>query len=230
MQSWQAELGAGADHLSGGRPGWRQTDAALRHRFASRASLEVNARATERFELRDREFGAAVAAPLGGDWSGSLFAATSPTHRVLPRGHAGAQLQRGFGGGWVLGGVLRRTRYDSAGTTGTTLGIERYAGAWRAAAAWIHTRVDGGISTDAARLQLDRYFGERGSLGVIVASGREIDDVGVSELTVSRVESIALVGRWRMSERWALVGDAGSHRVGTFYRRNGGRLGVQLDF
>ena len=229
-QAWQAELGAGAESLSGGRPGWRQHDAALRWRLAPRALLEGSARSTERFDLRDREWGAGLAAPIGGAWSGALSIAVSPTHRVLPHGSAGAQLQRALAGGWLLGIGWKRTRYDVSSTTGLTLGAERYWRDWRGAAAWIHTRVDGGAATDALRLQLDRSFGEQSRLGIVVAAGREIDDLGVSQLTLSRVESVAVLGRWQFAPRWAAVGDLGTQRVGSLYRRSGGRLGVQLDF
>ena len=228
---WQAELGAGAERLSGGRSGWRQTDGALRYAFAPRASAELNVRRTERFELRDSEIGAAIAAPIGGAWSGALAIASSPTHRTLPRGSVAGRLQRALGDGWAAGAGLKRTRYDEAATTGLSLAIERYFGNWRAAAEVLHTRVDsGGPSTDALRLQLDRYIGERSRVGLIVAGGREIDDLGVSTLTISQVETVALVGRWQVAPSWALVADIGSSRVGSLYRRSGGRLGVQLDF
>jgi YaiO family outer membrane protein len=230
-EGWQAELGAGVEHLTGGRPDWRQLDAALRYGFAPRAIVELSARRTERFELRDDEFGVAVAAPIAGAWSGSVTLLSSPTHRNLPHGSVAAQLQRALVGGWVVGGGLKHTRYDDDSTLGLSLGVDRYVGAWRVAGAWLHTRVDSdGTTTDALRLQLDRYIGEQHRIGVIVSGGQEVEDLAVAELRISEVDTIALVGRWRLTPRWAVVGDIGTTRVGSRYRRSGGRLGAQCHF
>jgi YaiO family outer membrane protein len=223
-EGWQAEFGAARETLSGERPSWTQVDAALRRAWAPGTRFELFTRRTERFELVDRELAAGLALPLSERWSLSLGTATSPTHRVLPHGSAEAGLQFALGDGWVAGAAFKRTRYDTTHSSG------RYAGAWRAAAAWIHTRLDGGRSTDAGRLQLDHFFSDDNRLGLIVASGREVDDAGAAQVNVLQVDTVALVGRWRLAPGWALVGDLGSTRVGSIYRRNGGRLGVQLDF
>lgn len=237
---WQAELGAGHESLDGGRPAWRQLDAALRHRSDARALLELNARATERFERRDRELGLAAAVPLAERWHGSLAATASPTHHILPRWSIGGELQRELAQGWLAGAGLKRTRYDLQPADALSLGVERYfgdrtIGEWRAAATWVHTRLHAGggaptASSDAGRLRLDRYFGERGGrLSLLVAGGEEVDNLGQG-LVVSDVRSVALGARWPLPAGWALLGELLDHRQGDLYRRRGGRLAVARDF
>lgn len=232
---WQAEVGVGRESLSRGLPDWQQTDLALRRRWAPRSLLEVNARETERFGLRDSEWGLALALPLADTWDASLSASASPTHRVLPRSNVSAGLQRQFGDGWVLSGGLRATHYANDRASALTLGAERYFGSaargdWRIAGSATVTHLSGLGSNGSGRVQLDRYFGERARLGLLVSAGREVENLGQGNVLVSDVQSLVLLGRWSLAPAWALTGEIGHTRVGTQYRRSGGRLGVQLDF
>lgn len=232
---WQAEFGLGRESLSGGLPAWQQADLALRRRWAPHSQFEFKARRTERFGLVDRELGVGVALPLADGWDASLSVATSPTHRVLPRTDATATLQRQLGDGWVLGGSLRAVHYDADRTAAVSLGVERYFGSaalgdWRAAASLTATRLSGLGSSGSARVQIDRYFGDRGRLGLLLSGGREVDNLGQGALQVSDVQSLALLGRWPLGSAWALSGEIGQTRLGSLYRRSGGRLGVELDF
>lgn len=232
---WQAEFGAGHESLSGGLGDWQQADLALRGYWAPRSSFELNARATERFGRRDRGLGAGVAWPLENGWGATLTANASTTHQILARWSLGADLQRAMGSGWVLGGGLRATRYDIDRANALSFTAERYFGSrdlgdWRAAATVTSTRLAGLATSHAARVQVDRYFGERGRLGLLVASGREIENLGQGSLVISGVQSIAVVARWPLGPTWALTGEIAQTRLGSLYRRSGGRLGVQLDF
>lgn len=233
--AWQAEFGFGRESLSRGFADWRQADLALRRTWAPRSLFEINARATERFGRRDSEIGAAWALPLAAGWDASLAASASPTHEILPRWSLTAGAQRSLGEGWVLGATLRSTRYDLDRAVALALAVERYVGSaalgeWRLATTLTATRLPGLGSSGAARIQLDRYFGARGRLGLLLAGGREIDNLGQGALLISNVQSAALLGRWAVAPAWALTGELSHTRLGAQYRRSGGRLGVQLDF
>lgn len=249
--AWQVEAGLGADHLSSGAPDWRQVDLALRHRFAPRSLWELTLRSTRRSGADDTEFGGLVALPLGGAWQGSFGASFSPSHEALPRLGARVELARSFEGGWVAGATLARRRFEvgssGSGTTQVNFGVERYVGAWRAAASLGSTRLDGGGSAANVRLQLDRSFAdERGRIGLIAASGRELEGVPAaplapSDLVEQRVATLAVVATLPLADGWALTGEASHVRnsdlrrrsslpAGLPYQRSGARLGVRLDF
>lgn len=232
---WQAEFGAGRESLGNGLGDWQQVDLALRRQLAPRSQFELNARATERFGLRDNELGVGMATPLAGAWDATLAITASSTHRVLARWSLAAGLQRPLGDGWLVGAAIKFSHYDSDRVSALSLNAERYFGSsavgeWRAAATVTATRLAGLGSSGAARLQIDRYFGERARLGVLVAGGRETENLGQGALRVADVQSVVVLGRWPLGAAWAVTGEVGRHRVGATHRRSGGRLGVQLDF
>ena len=244
---WQVEAAAGVDHLSNGAPDWRQVDLSLRRQLAPRSVAELNLRSTRRSGLNDEELGAAVGLPLNQRWSLALAATLSPSHRVLARGSARVELTRTLDDGWVAGASFGRRVYDDGGNSQWGLGLERYVAAWRVAAGVGQTRLDGGGAATSLRLQLDRYFAdERGRVGVIVASGRELEGLPATpgnsaDLIDQRVRLLAVTGAWPVATAWALTAEA-SHvryddvrrRSGAFasvpYQRSGVRLGVRYDF
>lgn len=233
--AWQVEVGAGQESLSRGLPSWRQDDLALRHRWAPRSIVELNARRTERFDQSDRELGAAIAWPLDARWDANVAASASSTHRVLPRHSLAGGLQRQLGDGWVAQAGLRSTRYDRDRATAITLGADKYFGGaelgeWRAAAQVTLTRLAGVGSSEAARLQIDRYFGTRNRIGLLASAGREIDNLGQGNVLISDARALVLLARWSPGGAWSVNGELGQTELGDRYRRRGGRLGVQLDF
>ncbi|HET9822314.1 MAG TPA: YaiO family outer membrane beta-barrel protein [Burkholderiaceae bacterium] len=233
--AWQLELGTARESLTRGLPDWTQTDIAVRRALAPRTTVELNARRTERFGLRDSEWGLAAALPLAPGWSASLGATASDTHRVLPRASALAGLQRELGDGWVAGASLRHTRYSADRANALALEAERYfgsaaAGEWRVAAQLTAARLAGVGGTQSLRVQVDRYFGPRSRVGLLASTGREIDHLGQGRALVSDAQTVVLLGRWAVDADWSLTGELGSTRLADRYRRSGGRLGVQLDF
>jgi YaiO family outer membrane protein len=248
---WQAEIGGGVEDFSNDTTTWREADVALRARFAPRALAEGRLRQTRRRGFDDSELGAGLVLPLGADWSLGAAATLSPTHRVLARASGRFDLSRVLPGGWVLGAGLGRSLYDGEGSppTGSStlrLDAERYVGAWRFAAGLSRSRLDDGPSDDGWRLALDRYLGERGRVGVVLARGRELEnEPALGGVLSTRVETLALVAGWPLAPDWTLTGALSRTRhsdgevrtgvrtgdpVGNPYRRHGVRLGVQRDF
>src|SRR5947209_17996709 len=91
-------------------------------------SLSAGARATERFDLRDREGFAAVYVPLVERTVLHVEASGSSTHHVLPKGMGLVEIAHPFGEGWVasLGG--RYSRYDTGNVRMTIATLEKYVG------------------------------------------------------------------------------------------------------
>lgn len=244
---WQIEAGVGADHLSNSAPDWRQVDLSLRRQLAPRSVGELSLRSIRRSGLSDAELGAALGLPLDPRWGLALAATLSPSPKLLARGSGRVELTRALDDGWVAGASFGRRLYSEAGNSQWGLGLERYVAAWRLAAAVGQTRLDGGGAATSLRLQLDRYFAdERGRLGVILASGRELEGLpaapGVSaDVVDQRVRTLAITGAWPLAPAWALTAEV-SHvrhddirrRSGAVaslpYQRNGVRLGVRHDF
>ena len=248
--AWEVEAGAGSESLSNDSPGWHEADLAVRARFAPRSVAEGGLTVAQRYGRTDHELSAGIAMPLdaGGLWNGSLRVTAVDSPNFLPRTGVAATLGRNLGDGWIASAGLGRNLYanpgvPSSGTTAVRLGAERYVGSWRLAGGWTRGRLDGGATADGGTLQADYYVGDRGRVGVLVYAGRELEN-DPSGILSSRVTSLALTGRWPVSQDWALVGSIGQTRIesltrltgdvgapaGPGYRRTGGRVGVQHEF
>ncbi len=249
---WQVEAGIGAERYDdGASSSWQERDLALRHRPAPRTLWELTLRDTRRYGLDDTELGLGIALPLGADWTLAARATASPDHRVLARESGAVDLSWAAGGGWVLGAGLGRSLYEGAGAAGSSgtstlrLNVERYLGVWRFAGGVSRSRLDGGEEDGGWRAQVDRYFGDRGRLGLIVSQGRELENLPPAGAVSTRVRGVALIGAWPVGADWTLVGALGRTRNSDSQRRGGPddgqavggstqrtavRLGVQRDF
>lgn len=249
---WQIEAGASTERYDHDQSSnWREGDLAVRHWFAPRSLLELTLRDTRRYGLNDTEFGVGLSLPVATDWTLAARVTASPDHRVLARESGSVDLSWAAGAGWVLGAGVGRSLYDGAGATGTSgtstvrLNVERYVREWRFAGGLSRTRLDGGEHDGGWRAQVDRYVGERGRVGVIVAQGRELENLPPAGAVSTRVRTVALIGAWPMGSDWILVGALGrthnsdsrrrggpddGQAVGVSTQRTAARLGVQRDF
>lgn len=250
---WQVEAGLGAERYDDdAAASWRERDLALRYRYAPRTLAELTLRDTRRYGYDDSEIGLGLALPLATDWSLVARATASPRHRVLARHSGAAELSYGgFGGGWVIGAGLGRSLYDGAGDGGKSgtstlrMNLERYVAEWRFAGGVSRSRLDGGEHDNGWRAQVDRYFGERGRLGVIVSQGRELENLPPNGAVSTRVRAMALVAAWPIDPDWTLTGALGHTRnsdserrgglldgqaVGRPSQRSAVRVGVQREF
>lgn len=247
LPQWQIEAGLGTDQLSNGAPDWSQVNVSLRRRIEQRSIVELALRRTRRSGLVNEEVGASVGLPLGTQWSTTMAAAVSPSHQVLARAGGRIDLARSFEGGWVASATLGRRLYTDAGNSLVAVGVERYVGDWRLAAALGQNRLDGGETATNTRLQVNYAFAaERGRVGLILASGRELEGVPATaqapaDVIDQRVSTVALIGTWPLAATWALTGEASHVRIediqrrsgaaaGAPYHRNGVRIGVRHDF
>jgi YaiO family outer membrane protein len=206
--AWRWELGAGADHLSGAAPGWRQVDLQAAVRLAPRQVIEGGLRRTSRGGGDDTEWSLGASTPLDAQWTLAAAATASPTHRVLPRTGLRVEAMRALAQGWVVSGQGAWRDYAGAASSQQFgLGVERYVGAWRWSGALGRTRLAGAGNTSAWRAQLDRYFAEeRGRIGLLLAQGRELEGVA-GDVLDQRVSTVALLLTQPLAPGWALVGE-----------------------
>ena len=227
----EIEAGVSYDDLDSGRSSWNSHYLRGAHDFAPRLTLYGELRETERFELDDTEISGGLYLPLSEAWTGLIEASLSDTHRVLAKNSVYGQLRRGFAGGWGLSAGLRHSEYTASATDLLVLGVERYWASWRAAYTFYSGRPEGAGSGAAHRVELHRFYGERSSIGVSVAKGREVENVGPpTGVITSDVTSLVLVGRHWISPEWAFSYEL--HRVeqGDLYNRNGLQLGIRYRF
>ena len=78
--------------------------------------------------------------------------------------------------------------------------------------------------------QLDYYYRDRNSIGVMIADGREIADLGPSGALITDVRSYVLRGRHWLTPDWAISFEALYHEQGSLYTRKAARIGLRRAF
>jgi YaiO family outer membrane protein len=232
----QVEGGATYEHLTQGHEPWRSFYVQGSYRHTQR-SVQLGVRGTRRFGLDDIEASIGAAAPLPGQWHITADIAASPTRRVLPQWRAGAAMQHALFPGAHGSIHWKRSLYrphdaQRQGITAWGTGLEWYLGAWRAAWNGSQTRLDSGGRAFSHWSQVDRYYGEQPSglvskVGLLISSGRELENVPGAGLVVTAVRGVGVLGLHRLDDRLGLSWEVSSIRHGTLYRRTGIRLGIQ---
>ncbi|WP_445157334.1 YaiO family outer membrane beta-barrel protein [Halomonas sp. E14] len=186
---------------------------------------------------RERRYGtwdeallAGAAVPLGEAWVVQPEVGRTFSADFLARWHADLRVQRVLGGGYVGSASLRRTRYAGSQVDRLALGMERYWGNWRGAYTLNVSDVDVAGTPVGHAVALDYYYGERSSVGVRGALGREEEGLPGGEVATTDVASAALLGRHWFEENWALSWELGAIRQGDLYDRFGVQLGVRYAF
>lgn len=210
---------------------WRSNYLEGEKKLADGLKVYGSLRETERFALKDTEASAGLYSPLADRWSLVTEGSISPSHNVLPAYSVLEQAQYAFttGAGVQLG--LRHTEYVAAVTNSMPITLEQYWSDYRAA--YTHT-----VSTLAAagnspndRLQLSWYYDDRSWIGALYSSGSEITNLGTPwGITSVSVQSTALYGRHWLDRDWAVSYELSTNTEGTFYTRNGFRLGLRRQF
>ena len=219
--------------LSNGQTDWRETSLQIDHRYAPRQSAGLSLRQTRRFGLDDTAIDLSGSQPLGERITASLEASASHTHRVLAKRALGASLQYEFAPAWLLHTGLKNTRYDNANANVNVsqglLMLERYVASFSGSIAW---RPVSALGTHAHGFELrgNYYYGDKSLVGLILASGQEATTVSSQTVALADVRSVALLGRHWVRDDWAVTYAISRTRQGSFYDRNGVRLGVQYAF
>ena len=215
--------------LSNGQTEWRETSLQIGHRYAPRQAAGLALRQTRRFGLDDTAIDLSGSQPLGERLTLSLEASASPTHRVLAKSALGASLQYEFAPAWLLHTGFKNTRYDNANVNQGLLMLERYVSSFSGSIAW---RPVSALGTHAHGYELrgNYYYSDKSLVGLILASGQEATTVSSQTVALADVRSMALVGRHWVRDDWAVTYAISRTRQGSFYDRNGVRLGVQYAF
>lgn len=226
----ELEVGATHENLSQGRAAWQSVYLEGEHRLGERRVVYAALRQTERFDQEDSDWLAGLYHPLNDRWTLNGEIGGSPTHHVLPESTAALNLHRQLADGWGLGFGGRFTAYADADTNTATLSLERYFGAYRAAYTFSSTQLAGASNAPSHRFQLNRYYGDRDTVGFTVSRGEEVENVPPGGILETDVEALALTGRHWLDRDWALSYELLHHEQGTVYRRQGLRLGLRRAF
>lgn len=218
----------GTERLSNNTPDWHEATVQLQHQYGPRQSAGAGFTRTERFGLQDSQFAVNYAHPFGEKLVASFDANASSTHRVLARHAFGTALQFEFAPAWLLHAGARTTKYDEERVNQGLLMLEHYFSSFSAALGWRPARAFD-TTVHSGELRGAYYYGDRNSVGLIVAAGKEAASIA-GTVTLTSLRSAAVVGRHWLNRDWAVNYSAGYTRQGDFYSRNGISLGLQYAF
>ena len=223
----QASVSLRVEQPNRGLDGWH----ALRLEFAStpgnwQRAWHVAAVTEERFGESDQglEFGAAL--PLDEHWLLQSEVGFAPGADFLPRRHADLRLVRRFDGGVLATFGWRGSRYRDQRADRALVSLERYLGDWRLAWTGNLVRVDG-RHAPGHELAVDRYYGDRDSIGLRLARGQELIPLAGGARAFAEVRSAALVGRHWLAPQWGLQWGVGHVDQSGLYDRGWVQLGLQ---
>jgi YaiO family outer membrane protein len=211
---------------------WHTASLDFSHKFKPRQTFYGSYRETERIRQRDREFVAGFYQPLNRKWLLLVEAGASPTHRVLPKWSALAQIERSFKNGWNLQGGYRRVQYNAAKVNLGIFGAEKYWGNNRAAYTLYVNNLESGGTSVSHRFQLNHYYGEPlNSVGASFGFGRELESLGAGRGVLrTDVQSVSVYGNHFFTRNWGANYNVTFHRQGSLYIRRGGTIGVRFRF
>lgn len=150
---------------------------------------------------------------------------------ALPRYTLSSEVTRTLPGGWGLGFGMRETEYNFSTKNLLSFSAHRDFGNFRGAYTLYSNRAEGAGLGSAHRFEVRYLYGERNTIGLSYTSGHDIDNVGLpAAFSASDVRDWTLSGRHWLSPNWALTYDVLSQDQGSFYRRQGLRLGVSRSF
>lgn len=223
-------LSASRDTLGRQYADWRATQIDLAHRSSEGTSIYGSAIETERYSLTDHAVLAGTGFALSPQWSMTFEGNTSPSHKVLAKWSALAQLQRNLGDGWDVQAGVRQTEYSAASTVLTMLTAERYWNSYRAALTGYLGHLAGEGNSPAASLQVDYFYSDQSRVGLLLSGGRETENQPGTGVRVSDTREAAVIGQHWLNSRWAISYVALVHRQGDFYTRHELQLGLRRRF
>jgi YaiO family outer membrane protein len=216
--SYRWEAGADRDWLDNDSGDWRRMylyiDRAVKTGDIIRASLA----SVERFDRRDMELGLGVSSQFSERWNGAVDGQLSPDPAFLPRISINANLAYRLDHGWAIGGGLRLRDYEDTRVFCGGISVERYFGRYRASyvleSAWL-----GSETAVTHRATVNFYADSRAQLGVTVAAGQEVENVGVGQVLETDISSIALTGSHPLGQYLSIIWRLGAHQQGDLYSR-----------
>ncbi len=224
----QVEMGFGYEWLSGGMPDWNTQSLEIVKGTGQNAVLNGIFRLARRYEQQDVDMALGISHPLNNDWITTWELAVSPTSHISPKWSALGGVHYNLHHGWLAGADTRWTAYDDVSVARLILSLEHYWGNFRSAYSLSMNTLWGGETVDTHQLAVNVYYDEKSSLGLIYATGTELEKVS-SAVVSNDIDALVAVGRHWFADRWALSYECGWNRVGTHHSGTGIRLGLRYE-
>jgi YaiO family outer membrane protein len=226
----EIEAGVSYESLNSGQSDWRSVYVEASRHLDARRSVYGVARSTDRFDDTDVELTAGGYLPVTDDWTTALEGSVAPGADILPRWSLSGRLQRPLARGFGLQIGMRHARYENDYTNLLSLTGDRYWGNAYVGYTLYASRLQGAGTNFSHQIRLDRYYGDRNRVGVLMAVGDETESVGGGRFVTDTTATFVVGGRHWFVPLWAVSWELIWHDQGDAYTRGGARVGVRHQF
>lgn len=227
----EVEAGLTYENVSKGRDPWRRNYVEGMYLYGVRKVLYGIVQQTDRFNVGDEELLGGLYYPLRSNITGVFEISYSPSHRALADKSIFAQLEIALQDGWGLHLGHRFRNYPDTKVNISNITVERYFGDYRGAYTLSKSALSQTGLRTSYRLQLSRYYGDRSSIGVVLAQGQEAEYVTSTQSTTDfDVRAFTIVGRHWLNNDWAISYVFNIHEQGDSYTRRGVTFGIRRKF
>jgi YaiO family outer membrane protein len=210
---------------------WRESAINVIHKFNPRKVFYGNYRETVRFNKRDRQGMIGFYQPLDERWTLLFEANASPTHKILPKWSALAQVERSFNKSLIIKGGVRHTKFNTTNANIFNAEAEKYFGNNRAVYTFSLNALEKVPVSASHRFQYTRYYGENvNSINFSGSFGREIESLGALGTLQSDVQNFTVTGRHWIKDQFGVSYGLTLHRQGNLYSRRGLNAGIRYRF
>lgn len=222
------EVRAGRDALSSGAASWQDQGVTLGLRASARTGLSLTGERLERFRMDDQRLQGELSFALGRRVTVGVEGEISDTHEVVAKHGGAAQLHLSLPEGWGVAARASMRRYSNVEVQGASFSLERYWGNFLASYSAAPVRLADApvVTTQSARLT--RFFGARGSLTLMGASGNEVEALSASGPLVAAVRAAGAWGVIPVAPHLALTWGADVTRYEGMFTRRHASLGMRV--
>ena len=206
----------------------REQAVRVRRDFGARKAGQLGVSRMRRFGLSDTQISGSALWPMGEKLTASVDASVSGTHRVAPRHAVGGTLQYAFNRGWYVRGGVRDTRYVDQRVKQGTLALEHDFKDIGVTLAWLPTRAFG-VTAHSYAVQTAWYYGERDSVNLTLATGREATPMAQG-VVLGKVQAVGIGGRHAITPAWAASYGLSYSRQSELYTRKGLNVGLAYSY
>lgn len=228
VSQWTLLVGAGYENLSNGLPSWDSQFVEIQHKQDAFRRYHLRLGRDARYAETDISIGLGAERAWESGWFAGLDLASAGSPAYQPELAASAHVGKTLSDGWVVDLRYRQRAYADTDVGGAIGTVEKYYGDYRFAYGVGWSRLQGASSFVNHVATINRYYGEKASIGLTINTGKEAELLGSRQVLETDVRGLTLSGRRELTQRIGLQWWLGLHDQGDYYRRRFVGLAVSI--
>ena len=227
------EAGYSFDSLTNNYANWNSEYLNLFMPLHEKGLVNVQLQNANRYSQSDQDINLTYAYPFSYGIL-NINGGYSPNGHFLPQNTVGAEwdgrLPENFG--YIFGANQKQfsSFYSNASTNAYNLGLEKYISNFRFAYVGSISSINRQQGSYASKVQAQWVGESNNRLGVTFAQGIEPTVVGLNQLAVIQFNYVQIDSLYWITKDFGITSALWHGKEGSYYQRNGGQIGVRLNF